>query len=235
MSDLLVLLPARGRRENAIRCTASFAEKTADAEMLFIHDVDDNSYDGIILPEGVRGHMMLDWLPLGAKLNAVAHEQAPDYKALFFVGDDCVFETQDWDRIMMAELEAMGGTGILYPENGRRNDIPEHWLVSTDIVRALGWFAQPTLRHYYNDNTWADIGRHAGCLKLCSSVLIPHHHYSVTSSTAYDTVYQQTERYGSEDAQAYQAWRHDKMDTDVAKVQKLLRKKRVSPDPHLKG
>lgn len=206
---------------------------TDSAELLLITDDDDNSYVGLNhkdYPQTTRPRMTLT-----GKLNAVATEKAPHYKAIMFVGDDHVFLTKGWDTIMMAELEAMGGTGILYPDDKRRNDVPEIWLTSADIIQALGHFAEPTCKHYYLDNTWADIGRHAGCLKLCADVVVEHRHYSTRNGYQYDELYQQTERLGSEDAQAYQAWRHEKMDTDVAKVQKLLRKKRVSPDPHVKG
>ena len=226
MSDLLVLLPVRHRRENAIKCTESFSRTRHDAEMLVISDIDDNSYDGIDWPAGVRTRVLPEWMPYVPKINLVARELAPHYKALFAIGDDCEFVTPGWDTIMMKTLEDMGGTGIVYPENHRRQDVPEQWLTSSDIVMALGWFAQPTLKHYYTDNTWSDIGRHAQCIQFCPDAVIRHHHYSVDSETEYDQVYQQTEQLGQADAQAYAVWRRENMDADVAAIRKLLKRQK---------
>jgi len=222
VSDLLVLLPVRHRRENAIQCAASFAATARDAELLIISDADDPSYDGIDWPQGVRTRVMDEWMPYVPKINKVALEVAAGYKALFAIGDDCVFQTPSWDRIMMGALEDMGGTGIVYPENHRRRDVPEQWMTSTDIVTALGWFANPVCRHYYTDNSWAEIGRRAGCLKFCPDAVIEHRHYSVHKPTEYDAVYQQCEQFGPHDERAFQAWRASQMHADVATVKELL-------------
>ena len=228
MNDLLVLLPTRGRRELATACAESFAKTASDAEMLLITDIDDSSYDGIFWPRNVRT-CIIPRLPLSGKLNQIALEQVAHYKALFFVGDDCVFETPGWDSIMMDCLENLGDTGILYADDKRRDDVPEHWLVSSDIILTLGWFSEPSLKHYWTDNVWGDIGRHTGILKLCSDAVIRHRHYQADSTASYDETYRLAEASGTEDAQAYQVWRHDKMDADVAAVQKLLRSKRKNP------
>jgi len=222
VSDLLVLLPVRHRRGNAIQCAKSFAETAADAEMLIISDADDDSYDGIEWPERVRTQVMGEWMPYVPKINQVAAEQAPAYKALFAIGDDCVFITPGWDRIMMGALADMGGTGIVYPENHRRNDVPEQWMTSTDIVEALGWFANPALAHYWTDNTWSDIGRAAKCIRFCPDAVVEHHHYSVDPATSRDGIYASMEElFGARDAAAYQAWRQNQMAADVATVRKL--------------
>jgi len=222
VSDLLVLLPVRHRRENAIQCAASFAATARDAELLIISDADDPSYDGIDWPQGVRTRVMDEWMPYVPKINKVALEVAAGYKALFAIGDDCVFQTPSWDRIMMGALEDMGGTGIVYPENHRRRDVPEQWMTSTDITLALGWFANPVLKHYWTDNTWAEIGRRAGCLKFCPDAVIEHRHYSVHKPTEYDAIYQQCEQFGPHDERAFQAWRASQMHADVTTVKKLL-------------
>ena len=222
MSDLLVLLPVRHRRENAIRCAASFAETADDAEMLVISDADDGSYDGIEWPARVSTRVMGEWMPYVPKINTVAVELAPRYKALFAIGDDCMFETPGWDTIMMKTLADMGGTGIVYPENHRRNDVPEQWMTSTDIVQALGWFANPVLSHYYTDNTLADIGQAARCIKFCPDAVIRHHHYSVDPSASRDGIYTSMEElFGARDEAAYKAWRRDQMAADVATVRKV--------------
>lgn len=226
MADLLVLLPTRGRRDRALQCAESFTKTSVDAEMLVITDIDDHSYDGIFWPDRVRT-CVIPQQRLVPKLNEIAPEQAPHYKAVFFVGDDCVFETIGWDIIMMTYLRGMGGTGILYADDKRRSDIPEHWLVSSNIIKALGWFAEPSLKHYWTDNVWGDIGSQTGTLKLCSDVVISHHHYQNDYLVPRDETYRLSETSGNEDAQAYQVWRSNKMSADVAAVIELLQQPRM--------
>ncbi len=237
-SRLLVLLPTRSRRELALKCAKSFTDTAAGAEMLVITDLDDRSYDGACWPESVK-ECAIPRLSLSGKLNQIAREQAPRYDAVMFTGDDHVFQTPRWDSTMMGKLAEMGGSGILYPDDKRRTDLPEIWLVSSDIIMALGYFAEPSCRHYYLDNIWADIGRHTGLLRFCPEVVIQHCHYSVHPEALRDSLYRETEEsHGSADAQAYQIWRHNKMDEDVATVKGLLRK-RKNPEAglctHVKG
>ena len=191
--------------------------------MLVITDADDTSYDGVTWPPGVRACVQ-ERLPVLPKVNRQAMNAVARHKALFFVGDDCVFRTLGWDEIMLRELDAMGGTGILYPDDKRRTDIPEHYFVSADIIGALGWFSwpDPAMNMYYIDNIWADIGRRAGCLKLVPEAVIEHRHYSVCEDVPYDEIYQSGEAWGPGDAQAYQAWRRDRMTADVTTVKALL-------------
>jgi hypothetical protein len=93
-------------------------------------------------------------------------------------------------------------------------------------VKALGWFCEPSMQHYYIDNVWADLGRHAGCLRICPDVLFENFHYSLgKSGSGHDKVYSEAEKLGPADQLAYQTWRHERMDSDVAKVKKLLRSK----------
>ena len=51
----------------------------------------------------------------------------------------------------------MGGTGFAYGE-GSRWIIPEAIVVSSDIVTALGWLANPRCGHYKIDDTWLELG-----------------------------------------------------------------------------
>jgi hypothetical protein len=193
--------------------------------MLLVTDDDDTSYDRLHWPLGVRT-CIIPRLHLAAKINQISLEQAPYYTAIFPVGDDHTFDTPHWDTIMMAELEKLGGTGIVCPDDKRRADIGEISMISSDIILALGWFSHPSLKHYWADNVVNDIGRHAKCIRYCSDVVIEHHHYSVDARTPHDDTYKYGESFGAEDAQAYQTWRHEKMDADVAIVQKLLRTKK---------
>jgi hypothetical protein len=183
-------------------------EKTADdAELLFATDADDSSYDDL----DFRGHrrVILDPRPtLTEKLNLVAAEEISRHEHIMWSGDDHVFVTPHWDTLLLGALKDLGGSGWVYPGNGRRTDVPETWLVSSDVIRALGWFANPVLKHYYIDNSIADLGKRSGLIRYCPEALIEHRHYAVHKETVRDALYAETEeRWGASDLKAFQEWR----------------------------
>ena len=118
---------------------------------------------------------------------------------------------------MLAALEDLGGSGWVYPDDKRRNDVPEHWMVSSDVVKALGWFANPVLGHFYIDNSVAELGKRAGLIRYCPEAVIRHEHYSVAKGTRRDRLYSQTEKkFGASDLAAFQAWQGSQLKNEVS-------------------
>lgn len=223
MRSLLVMVPIRGRRKLAERMLASFTETTTEADLVFIMDDDDkDTYDGMdwSLANVV---VMAERLPIGPKFNNVALTFADQYDAMLGCGDDHIFRTPGWDMRMRETLEAHGGTGWVSPDDKRRYDIPEISLVSTDIVRALGWFNSPTQSHYYADNIVADLGRRTELLWHCPQAVIEHMHYSVCPETEHDETYSYAERtWGESDFHAYQEWRNTLMSAQVSLLRRMF-------------
>ena len=222
VNDLLVIVPTRGRPEQCGRLFASFCETRAVADLLFVTDPDEAALycrqawtDKAWLQAGDPR------LPLSGKLNRAAAKYAGQYRALMFTGDDHVFRTPRWDEIMLDALAQMGGTGILYPDDRRRSDIPEIWMTSADIVRAVGWFACPYPVHFYLDNALADLGRGAGCLRWVPEAVVEHLHYTTTPGVPRDATYALSEHEGRNDQQAYEKWRAERMADDIAAVRAL--------------
>jgi hypothetical protein len=143
-----------------------------------------------------------------------------------WLGDDCVPETPGWDKLMLDRLAEFGGTGWVYPDDKRRSDVPEHWMCSSDVVKALGWFAPPHVQHYYCDNTIGELGKRAGLIRWCPQALIRHEHYSVNPGTEHDEVYQSTEeKFGAADLAAFQEWRGNQCANEVSVLRRAF-----SPD-----
>jgi hypothetical protein len=224
-NDLLVMVPTRGRRAQCERLRKSFAETATCADLLFITDPDDDAYEG--MDWGEASAAVLDPREyLTGKLNKTALAMADLYRVLMWTGDDNVFRTPGWDRIMLAALDDLGGSGWIYPDDKRRSDVPEHWMVSSDIVKTLGWMANPVLGHFYIDNSVAELGKRAGLIRWCPEAVIEHLHYSVNPETEHDGLYKSTEeKFGAADLDAYQQWRVNQLPFDVS----LLRRQ-YSPD-----
>ena len=215
-NDLMVMVPTRGRPERLRKCLDSFKETSTCADITVITDPDDPSYDGFDFGEAAHG-VLEPRAYLTGKLNKTAEAFADMYRVLMWVADDHVFETPGWDTIMLGRLEEMGGSGWVYPEDTRRSDVPEIWMVSSDIVRALGWFANPVLNHFYVDNTIGELGKRSGLIRWCPQAVIRHEHYSITPGVDRDEVYRTTEEmFGPSDIAAYHEWCAAQMGNEVA-------------------
>lgn len=224
--DLLVMVPTRGRRANCERLLASFRETASEStDITFITDPDDqDTYAGMDWGDALVA-MLEPRAYLAGKLNKTAEAVAGSYGALAWFGDDCVFRTPGWDQIMLAALEDLGGSGWVYPDDKRRNDVAEHWMVSSDIVTELGWFANPVLGHFYVDNSVTDLGKRAGLIRYCPQAVVEHLHYTVAKGTRRDRVYSQTEKkFGAADLAAFRKWETDVLPYEASRLRRRFNK-----------
>lgn len=220
---MLVMVPARGHRKQAENLLESFEKNTDAADLIFILDPDDEeTYEGLDWKDAIAG-VLSPRAPLTEKLNETVLGFLDDYDAIMFARDDNIFLTEHWDTVMLARLESMGGTGMLYPDNRRRRDIPEIIMISSDIVRELGFFAQPHMRQFYFDNAWNDLGRRAGLLHFVPEVIMEHRH---VPEGEYDALFHEVEnRQAETDLQTYRQWGAAQLPITVA----MLRRQ-FSPD-----
>lgn len=224
-SDLLVMVPTRGRRAQCERLLESFGDTATCADLLFVLDPDDeDTYADV--DWGDAAHAVL--APRGTlqdKLNHAAVACAGDYRVLMWCADDHVFRTQGWDKLMLAALRDMGGHGWVYPDTRRRTDVPEIWMCSSDIVEALGWFFNPHLSHFCGDNSIAELGKRSGLIRWCPQAVVEHLHYSVCPETVHDEVYRETEgAFGETDVRAFKEWQATQMPLQVSQLRRKFNK-----------
>lgn len=221
--SLLVMTPTRWRRENCERMLKTFNETADFADIAFIIDSDDeDTYADMDWGDAL--HPVMDPPgPVRAKVNNLAAGMVDIYDALMYVGDDHTFNTPHWDTIMMTRLEELGGTGIIYGNDKRRSDIPETVIISSDIVKCLGHFEEPTLDHYYVDNVWSELGRRAipSLHRYYDDVIFEHFHYQVNKNVERDQTYIHAEvNWGQSDYYAYQNWMKNIMPSQVSKLRR---------------
>lgn len=181
MTDLVVIVPSRSRPEQARSLIGAFRDTcTAATRLVFAIDADDprgGDYADVLL-EGAG----LVEQPPGSMVSALNHaagiqmgDDEPPF-ALGFMGDDHCPRSHGWDRAYLDALHELG-TGIVYGNDLLQGEkIPTQVAITSDIVRALGFMAPPTLTHLYVDNFWKDLGQRAGCLRYLPEVIIEHRH-----------------------------------------------------------
>jgi hypothetical protein len=183
MSDLVVIVPSRGRPENAYWLAEAFRD-TSELDVTPVFAVDSDDPTGREYQEVVRlgiGSVIIgDHTSMVDALNkrAAGFAELEDElrpKVIAFMGDDHRPRTKGWDR---AYLDALADRpGIVYG-----NDLIQEWrlptqcAMSTELIRALGHMAPPVLTHLYVDNYWRDLGRATDCLTYLPDVVIEHVH-----------------------------------------------------------
>jgi hypothetical protein len=231
MGDMLVIMPSRGRPEKAIHAIAEgMTFSTAHTHYWIGVDEDDpklSEYEAMLMHRLVHMHERV-FIAVGPRLNLVqwtnfaAKAFAKNYRYLASFGDDHVPESLGWDSSLIQAIEgSSGGIGMAYPEDLRRNDIPEAVVMSSSIVSALGWMMEPSLQHFYVDNVWADLGNGANCLQFCPHVTVRHNHYQANPQVQRDNTYAEAESHGGDDEMAYQRWRTTRMDQDIQTIKSL--------------
>jgi len=136
------------------------------------------------------------------------------------IGDDMVPVTDGWDERL---CEAAGPSGMAYPNDRRRHDIPEAIVTGTEMVRALGWFCEPSLSHWYVDTVWRDLGAGAACLHYLPDVHVIHKHPNVLGGDPHDATYADAAAGYAADLAAYQKWRLKRMRADIEVVRACQR------------
>jgi hypothetical protein len=166
-------------------------------------------YEQLVRPLLAPGDMMLV-APRGCLsqwTNRIARGWGSEYEFLASLGDDHEPVTDGWDQALAAAVNHLpGGHGFAYPDDERRDDIPEAVMASTAVVEALGWFMLPQCRHFFVDNAWSDLGAALG-ITYAHWVKIPHRHYTTTPGVVRDGSYAQAEAWGPADQAAYVQWR----------------------------
>jgi hypothetical protein len=235
-SDLLVIVPSRGRPESLERVAAAWDATKAFGEsagLVFAVDDDDPSLPGyhtalarLAAADPGRGINLMNagrWRPMVAKLDRAANLFAcQGHFALAFMGDDHRPRTVGWASTMLAALREMG-TGIVYGDDLlQRERLCTAWAMTSDIVQTLGAMVPAPVEHMYCDNAVMDLGRLAGCLRYLPEVVIEHCH-PLAGKADWDGGYARVNRADQyrRDEALYRHWCDGMRDVHVAAVKAL--------------
>lgn len=127
----------------------------------------------------------------------------PDEPYYGMVADDVVPETQGWDVILRDSCQhdkiAWGWDGI------QNEKLPVHPFIGGDLVRRLGYWSAPGIKHWYVDNAWKDIADKLNCGVYLPEVRMKHVHYA-NGLAQVDRAYN-NQPSQSVDEGAYNLWR----------------------------
>jgi hypothetical protein len=177
---MLVIVPSRGRPENADRLEKTWQETAAGTDVSFRFVVDDDDpkcMDYCRL--GLSNLAVIHRQRLGPTLNMMAVEAMDSYDALGFMGDDHLPVTPGWDLAVLHALKdgADGTPRIVYGNDLLQGaNLPTAVFMDARIVRALRSMVPPGMVHLYLDNYWKALGEALGTLVYLPDTVIEHLH-----------------------------------------------------------
>jgi hypothetical protein len=217
MKDLLVLVPSRGRPKNQERFLEYFFKNSTISDVCFILDFDDESnysrFDNVIYEVG-------EALMLNEKLNKVSKKYYNDYKFISFIGDDHLLKTYAWDKMLINPL--LKKIGISYGNDlYKKEELPTCSVISSEIIKCIGYMAPPELKHSYIDKFWLDLGIAIENINYFDDVVWEHIHPD-NKKTQVDETYLRGWSSQSQDKENYALYKNIRFDEDVAKIKEII-------------
>ena len=189
----LVIVPTKGRAATISERIIENARLSSVSDFVLAVDFDDRGdyswaeSNSIKISRGPS-------LGMNFALNRVAMERADDYEYLSFMGDDSAVKTPGWDEILIKGLEKKG-FGVAYGDDLLSDGkLPTFVIISSDIIRSLGYMAPPVLKHMFLDNFWLHLGTKLEACYFDKNVIVEHLHPSAGKAVLDDT-YRATNRH----------------------------------------
>jgi hypothetical protein len=170
------VLPTAGRPDLADLALTSLIASGISTPGVVVVDGDKNpAYREIELPAG----WTIEYLDENAGPLAIfqaAFEAHPDEPWYGWLADDVIARSgRGWDHELIAKA---GPRGIASPNDlwldGRRITWGAVW--GGELVRAVGWWMPPKLRHLFADDVWEMIGYRLGLWRYVEDVVVEHRH-----------------------------------------------------------
>ena len=220
MNSNLVILPTRSRPDSAERCINALKEHSVMSD--FVIAIDDDQADLYPRLDGVT-YEVNPRLRMNGTLNLVANKYADKYETIFFLGDDHLVQTPNWDEYLSKAI-AHKGYGLAYGNDLlQKQNLATAVMMSTNIIRAVGYMAPPKLVHLYMDNYWMILGQRLGTLWYFDNVIIEHLH-PVAGKTSWDEQYREanSDEVANKDRMELHRYMEEDFATELEKITTAL-------------
>jgi len=176
-TDLIVIIPTRGRPDNAVALEQAFVDTNTTAKRVYVVDFSDETRSEYSWKLPLESVIMIhnETKGMAYPLNYVAREFLGEFDNFAFMGDDHRPRTANWDQLFVEQLYS--GSDIVYGNDLFQGAaLPTAVAMSSQIVKELGGMVPDTQRHLYLDNFWLKLGQDLGKIKYMPEVIIEHCH-----------------------------------------------------------
>jgi len=186
-----------------------------------------------------RFHIFGPRRPLVEVINYISCEYMPGLEYYQEVNDDHVYHTDKWDEKLIGKIEYGGNKfGMAWGRDGMNNkdtpNLPTAVIVSGTIIRALGYFFPPQIKHIACDDALLDIGNQTHTIFYNPDVMIEHVHYYAIENGKHKAPLDDNYRsiYNAEvlaeGRQLLHEWRSNNMAQDIERVNNAIQNWRVN-------
>jgi hypothetical protein len=223
---IAIVLPVRdagtGRSERLKHCLDSYKIFTEGKSDLYVV-VDNDDIDNYLYLKDysfVNIKIVSSELTLMQKINKVAVPLSEKYRYISFIGDDIVFRTT-WENYFIDFLSQVPA-GLAYGNDfvhGER--LATHPCITSNMIRAVGFFGCPALFHNYFDNYWMEIVAAVGETKYFPSVIMEHMHPNVGKNPS-DFISNRINSEMLSDQQKFVEYMTNHKQNDIEKIKVIL-------------
>lgn len=213
----MIILPTKGRPQNLRRFIEAYKETGGTLPIWVIFDAADAyRYNDIETPNHWRRLSAPAGTNLGGIFNLI-FKKYPNESYYAMAADDVIPETYGWDVIM---ADRCSPDMIVWGWDGIQNErLPVHPFIGGDLVRKLGWWAAPGLKHWFVDNVWKHVADSLECGVYLSDIKMTHHHH-INGKALWDKTYrQQPDSYIDE--RAYSKFMRDEFSGLIGRIKSL--------------
>jgi hypothetical protein len=223
-NKIAIILPVRDggteRHKRITRCLDSYRRVTQGlSDIYLLHDDDEcHIYDPILknYPE-VTNYCVKSGITLMEKINVHAMDIANEYKYIGFIGDDIVFKTK-WEKEFLnwlsTEKYALAFANDLLHTTG---ELATHPFITSNMIKALGFYGLPVVTHHYFDNYWMKITKNVGKIKFFENIIMEHMH-PVVNKAEQDSLYHIIEEKFNENQMNYNMYIFKYIKRDIQKI-----------------
>lgn len=216
---ILMIIPTRDRNEKHKELFQSFLDSELyDTDLLFVLDNDNASQYELINHESVK-YLISNRIRMIPSLNYAANLFSNEFKYIGFMGDDHRFRTQTFDNRLIKDLGHKKDKWIWYGNDLlQQENLPTAVIMTSNIIKTLGYMVPPKLIHLFADNFWKDLGNELGILHYDSEVVIEHMHYT-TGKSEQDSLYTEVNSHTmfNIDKASYEAYKMSQFPQDILK------------------
>jgi len=237
---LLTICPSRNRPELCKRMLDSFDKTKSEWSNIIVYvSVDDpqiGKYEDIL---NGRLHIFGPRRTLVEVINYVSCEYMSAIAYYQEVNDDHIYITDKWDEKLIGKIEYGGNKfGMAWGRDGMNNNdnpnLPTAVIVSGEIIKALGYFFPPHLKHIACDDALLDIGNKTKTIFYNPEVTIEHmHYYAIVNNKHkaplddnYRSIYNEATL--KEGRQLLHEWRSNNMEKDIERVKNAIKNWRAN-------
>lgn len=163
------LVPSKGRPQ---LCQRLFdAAKFQEPGILILNTDDEMHYRQVLVPKGWRRIVTPPTFLSDALNRGLRH--APNEPWYGILNDDHLPKTEGWER---AVIDAAGSQGLAWPHDNYAKRISSH-VKGGELVRLLGWFVCPKIKHFWLDDVDELIAKELGDkARFLPEVMVSHEH-----------------------------------------------------------